>query len=584
VRNELTTMTYPDSSTSTRSYHATGALNQLGLDGSTISTRSYDAGSRLTSEVLGNGITESRTYRNDNLLSTISYSNSNIGDLSYTWDANKNKTSEVITGVMSGYGFTSAGTSYDFEDRLVGYSRAATSGPAQLAQSWNLTSVGDWNSTTINGTVQNRTHGPTHELLTAGGQNVTHDVKGNMTSIPANLREAGASTAMNLSWDFDNKMKSADIDANGTADVSFQYDALGRRVARVGSSGSWVFVQSGQQTIADYVVGNAPSASLYRYVYASYIDEPVVRKGNGTSGPIYYYHRNQLYSIYSVTNSVGAVMERYAYAAYGQPTVLDSSANAISASAISNRYCYTGREWDATTGLFYFRARWMSGLIGRFLNRDPNPHTIDSPFWDEFSPFGLVLHSPAIYEFAASTPTTFIDLLGFCPFRPIWEGRRRIRCREIYPQNRATRGLWYSEECRTKIPNPRWDVNARNGCTFVGPSPFYFTSACDNHDLCWNKCGANQDACDLQFLQDMLNICNTTYPSRGFAWRRCIRLADTYFSFVHRNVSYFDTTQDSACLWVSCRFNCRLAPPSKQPIDFDGRPIYPTPGEIDQAL
>jgi hypothetical protein len=36
-----------------------------------------------------------------------------LGDLSYTWDANKNKTSETITGVMSGYGFTSGGTIYD---------------------------------------------------------------------------------------------------------------------------------------------------------------------------------------------------------------------------------------------------------------------------------------------------------------------------------------------------------------------------------------------------------------------------------------------------------------------------------------
>jgi RHS repeat-associated protein len=333
-------------------------------------TFTYDLASRMLTAVNGR-YTNTVAYAYDNLLSTSSYSSSTIGNLSYTWDANKNKTSESITGVMSGYGFTSAGTSYDFEDRLVGYSRAATSGPAQLAQSWNLTSVGDWNSTTINGTVQNRTHGPTHELLTAGGQNVTHDVKGNMTSIPANLREADASTAMNLSWDFDNKMKSADIDANGTADVSFQYDALGRRVARTGTSGSWVFVQAGQQTIADYVIGNAPSASLYRYVYASYIDEPVVRKGTGTGGTIHYYHRNQQYSIYAVTTSAGAVTERYAYTAYGQPTVLNASANVISASAIGNRYSYTGREWDATVGLHHFRARWMSGVTGRFLGRDP---------------------------------------------------------------------------------------------------------------------------------------------------------------------------------------------------------------------
>jgi YD repeat-containing protein len=42
-----------------------------------------------------------------------------------------------------------------------------------------------------------------------------------------------------------------DIDANGTADVNFQYDALGRRVARTGTGGSAVYVQMDQQTIAE---------------------------------------------------------------------------------------------------------------------------------------------------------------------------------------------------------------------------------------------------------------------------------------------------------------------------------------------
>jgi hypothetical protein len=40
-------------------------------------------------------------------------------DMAYTWDANKNKTSESITGGMIGYGFTSAGTTYDNEDLCI---------------------------------------------------------------------------------------------------------------------------------------------------------------------------------------------------------------------------------------------------------------------------------------------------------------------------------------------------------------------------------------------------------------------------------------------------------------------------------
>ena len=79
---------------------------------------------------------------------------------------------------------------------------------------------------------------------------------------------------------------------------------------------------------------------------------------------------NQQYSITAVTTSAGAVAERYAYTAYGQPTVLDASASVLSSPAINNRYKYTGREWDATLELHHFRARWMSGLTGRFLTRD----------------------------------------------------------------------------------------------------------------------------------------------------------------------------------------------------------------------
>ena len=207
--------------------------------------------------------------------------------------------------------------------------------------------------------------------LTAGGQNVATDVKGNITTLPANLRPTGATTAMNLTWDSDNKLRSADIDANGTADVNFQYDALGRRVARSGTGGSVVFVQMDQQTIADYPVGGAATTPTFRYVFASYIDEPVVRKTAGTGGTLVYFHRNQQYSVTAVTTSAGAIAERYAYSAYGQPTILDAAASVLSSSAINNRYTYTGREWDATLGLHHFRARWMSSIAGSFLGRDP---------------------------------------------------------------------------------------------------------------------------------------------------------------------------------------------------------------------
>ena len=94
---------------------------------------------------------------------------------------------------------------------------------------------------------------------------------------------------------------------------------------------------------------------------------PHVAITNGTDS----YHRNQQYSVTAVTTSAGAIAERYAYSAYGQPTILDASASVLSSSAINNRYTYTGREWDSTLGLHHFRARWMSPETGRFMGRDP---------------------------------------------------------------------------------------------------------------------------------------------------------------------------------------------------------------------
>jgi RHS repeat-associated protein len=105
---------------------------------------------------------------------------------------------------------------------------------------------------------------------------------------------------------------------------------------------------------------------------------------------------NQQYSITAITTSTGAISERYAYTAYGQPTILDASASVLSSSAINNRYTYTGREWDATIALHHFRARWMSPNAGRFLSRDPIRYRS-----------GLNM-----YQYARSSPFVFIDPSG----------------------------------------------------------------------------------------------------------------------------------------------------------------------------
>jgi RHS repeat-associated protein len=129
--------------------------------------------------------------------------------------------------------------------------------------------------------------------------------------------------------------------------------------------------------IADYARGAAAAAPSFRYVYGSYVDEPLLRHaGTGTTLPTsgtaaLYYHRNQQYSIVGLSDAAGTLVERYAYTAYGELAILAPNRTARTTSSFQNRYTYTGREWDPTLRLYYFRARWLEPKAGRFIGRDP---------------------------------------------------------------------------------------------------------------------------------------------------------------------------------------------------------------------
>lgn len=231
-----------------------------------------------------------------------------------------------------------------------------------------------------------------------------------------------------FTWDFDNRLQSADIGNNGSVDVQYEFDALGRRVSRDDGNTTTVIVQNGQQTLADYASGASPSSPAYTYVWGDYIDELVVRDGTGSRR---FYHRNAQYSVIALTNSSGTITERYAYDAYGDLTITDASGTVRSTSAEANRYTYTGREWDGSLELYHFRARMYDPKAGRFIGRDPIG--FDGSKWN-------------VYEYGNSRPMSGTDPFGkkfascciavaclarqdaacmlACAYDPVWDDRR----------------------------------------------------------------------------------------------------------------------------------------------------------------
>ena len=64
--------------------------------------------------------------------------------------------------------------------------------------------------------------------------------------------------------------------------------------------------------------------------------------------------------------------------------------------ANSNRFPYTGCEWDTETGLYYYRARYYDQNIGRFISEDPIRFRGGKDF----------------YLYVGNNPANFTDALG----------------------------------------------------------------------------------------------------------------------------------------------------------------------------
>ncbi len=371
--NRRTGITYPDGSVVARQYTARDQLAQIDYNSAMVATFGYDNGSRRTSRTLGDTPGTQTTWlygRQDNLLTAI---NSGIpgASFTYTYDANKNKLTEGISSPMANFGFNS--TAYDPADRLTAWNRT----DGNLDQAWNLSLVGNWATFTENQVQQTRTHTAVHEIATIDSNPIAHDAAGNLT------RNAG-DTLDRYTWDFDNRLATADVDQDGTPDCLYRQDALGRRVSKTIPDGegstTMVFVCDGGQVVAGYVADAVPASPERQFVYATYIDEPVVvvdETALGSAGAgseeLYYYHQNSLYSVAALTDASGAVVERYAYSAYGKPIFLDSNGNLLDpqASTVGNPYLFTGRRLDEETGLYYYRARMYDAELGRFVGRDP---------------------------------------------------------------------------------------------------------------------------------------------------------------------------------------------------------------------
>ena len=99
---------------------------------------------------------------------------------------------------------------------------------------------------------------------------------------------------------------------------------------------------------------------LAKYTHGADIDEPLSELRSGITN---YYEQDVLGSVTSLTASVGTIANTYTYDTFGKLTA--------STGSTTNPLRYTAREFDAETGIYYYRARYYDSNAGRFITEDP---------------------------------------------------------------------------------------------------------------------------------------------------------------------------------------------------------------------
>ena len=161
-------------------------------------------------------------------------------------------------------------------------------------------------------------------------------------------------------YDYNNKL--VQVDENT---ATYTYDALGRRISKKTADGTVNFFYAGDDVIEEQ---DGSKALLATYLIGNGIDDMIKmnRKGND-----YFYHTNHLGSVMVVSDRSGTVQERYEYDPFGKVSIYNGAGTQLVKSAIGNEVLFTGRSYNAESGLYDYRARAMKPNIGRFVQVDP---------------------------------------------------------------------------------------------------------------------------------------------------------------------------------------------------------------------
>ena len=209
-----------------------------------------------------------------------------------------------------------------------------------------------------------------------GSQSLSYDNNGNLTSDGIN----------SYGWNARNQLVS--MSGPGLA-ATFQYDSSGRRISESINGATTGYLYDGVNVVQEQVAAGNVN------IVAGGIDEVFTRTDStSTLSPV----GDRLGSVVALTDSSGTIQTQYSYEPFGKTTASGASS--------ANPSQYTSREND-WTGLYYYRARYYSPSLQRFISEDP---------------IGFLGGDVNLYGYVGNDPIGFIDPDGRVIFIPILVG------------------------------------------------------------------------------------------------------------------------------------------------------------------
>ena len=262
-----------------------------------------------------------------------------------SWDAQGRRSGEGRGGVATTYGYDPISRPNSLTDNLAGATHDVTTtfgyNPASQitgrTRSNTLYAFGAYASVNRSYAVNGL-----NQYTAVAGNSYGYDSNGNLTS------DGGIA----YTYDAENRLVVTSTGAQLT------YDPLGRLYETYkASTGATRFLYDGDQLTAEYT---GSGTLLRRYIHGIGEDDPLLWYEGSELTDRRSVQVDHLGSIVSIADAAGNATAIYSYDEYGVP-----------GGSYAGRFQYTGQAWIPELGMYYYKARIYSPMLGRFMQTDP---------------------------------------------------------------------------------------------------------------------------------------------------------------------------------------------------------------------